>query len=116
MIQTQFESPIKRLRSDIGKEYVNQYLYKFLKKNGVHELTCVDTPQQNEVAKRKNRHVLDVTRAFLFQTFILSSYWGEAILTTTYFINRLPFRVLEGVNPVQLMKTFNPFIPIMTNL
>ena len=54
MIQTQFESPIKRLRSDNGREYVNQNLSKFLEENGVvHELTCVDTPQQNGLLKGK---------------------------------------------------------------
>jgi len=107
MIQTQFESPIKRLCSDNGKEYVNQNFSKFLKENGVvHELTCVDTPQQNGVAERKNRHLLEVTRALLFQTFVPSSYWGEAILTTTYLINRLPSRVLEGVSPISLLPHF----------
>jgi len=46
MIQTQFESPIKRLRFDNGREYVNQNLSIFLQENGVvYELTCVDTPQ-----------------------------------------------------------------------
>jgi len=45
MVQTQFESSIKRLCFDNGREYVNQNLSKFLKENGVvHELTCVDTP------------------------------------------------------------------------
>jgi len=47
MIQIQFESPIKRLRSDNGREYVNQNLSKFLQKNVVvHELTCVENPQK----------------------------------------------------------------------
>jgi len=54
IIQTQFGSLIKRLCSDNGREYVNQNLSNFLKDNGVvHELTCVDTPQQNGVAERK---------------------------------------------------------------
>jgi len=66
MLQTQFESPIKRLSSDNGSEYVNQNISKFFKENGViHELTCVDTPQQNEVAKRKNHHLLNITRTLL---------------------------------------------------
>ena len=117
MIQTQFGSPIKRLRSDNGREYVNQNLSKFLKDNGVvHELTCVDTPQQNGVAERKNRHLLEVTRALLFQMSVPKSYWGEAVLTATYLINRLPSRVLDGVSPVQLLTTFYPSIPIMTSL
>ena len=75
IIQTQFESPIKRLRSDYGREYVNQNFSKFLHKNGVvHELTCVDTPQQNGVAKSQNRHLLEVTRVLLFQTSIPRYY------------------------------------------
>jgi len=75
MIQIQFESPIKRLCSDNGREYVNQNLSKFLQENGVvHELTCVDTPQQNGVAERKNRYLLEVTRALLFQTSVPRSY------------------------------------------
>jgi len=78
MIQTQFESPIKRLCFDNGREYVNQNLSKFLQKNGVvHQLTSVDTPQQNGVAERKNRHLLEVTRALLFQTSVPRSYWGK---------------------------------------
>ncbi|XP_068475998.1 myosin-15-like isoform X2 [Phaseolus vulgaris] len=117
MIQTQFESPIKRLRSDNGREYVNQNLSKFLEENGVvHELTCVDTPQQNGVAERKNRHLLEVTRALLFQTSVPRSYWGEAVLTATYLINRLPSRVLEGVTPIQVMTTFYPSIPMLNSL
>jgi len=117
MIQTQFESPIKRLRYDNGREYVNQNLSKFLQENGVvHELPCVDTLQQNGVAERKNRHLLEVTRALLFQTYVPRSYWGEAVLTATYLINRLSSRVLEGVTPIQLMTTFYPSIPMLTSL
>ena len=57
IIQTQFGSPIKRLCSDNEREYVNQNLSNFLKDNGVvHQLTCVDTPQQNGIAERKNWH------------------------------------------------------------
>nr|KYP54934.1 Retrovirus-related Pol polyprotein from transposon TNT 1-94 [Cajanus cajan] len=116
-VQIQFGSPIKRLRSDNGREYVNQNLSNFLKEKGViHELTCVDTPQQNGVAERKNRHLLEVTRALLFQMSVPKSYWGEAVLTATYLINRLPSRVLDGVSPVQVMTSFYPSIPIMTSL
>ena len=66
--------------SDNGIEYVNQNLSNFLKDNGVvHELTCVDTPQQNGITERKNRHLLEVTRVLLFQMPVPKSYWGEAI-------------------------------------
>ena len=63
---------------------MNQNLSNFLKDNDVvHELTCVDLPQQNGVAERKNRHLLEVGRALLFQMSIPKSYWGEVVLTAT---------------------------------
>lgn len=96
---------------------MNQNLSKFLKDNGVvHKLTCVDTPQQNEVAERKNRHHLEVARALLFQISVPKSYWGEAVIPATYLINRLPSHVLNGVSLIQLMTTFYPSVPILTSL
>ncbi|RDX74872.1 hypothetical protein CR513_45305, partial [Mucuna pruriens] len=84
------------LESDNGTEFVNLEFSKFLKDNGVvHELTCVNTPQQNRVAERKNRHLLEVARVLLFQMSVPNVYWGEAVLTTAYLINMLPTRVLN---------------------
>lgn len=117
MVKTQFGKPIKRLRSDNGKEYVNQKIYNFLKTNGVvHELTCVDTPQQNGVAGRKNRHLLEITRALRFQMNVPKFYWGEVVLTSAYLINRLPSRVLSGVSHVQVLTRFFPSLSIMLSL
>jgi len=56
------------LRSNNGVEYVNHDLYNFLSQYGiVHHTTCAYTPQQNRVAERKNRHLLEVVRASLFE-------------------------------------------------
>jgi len=42
---------------------------KFLSENGiVHEVKCVYTPQQNDIAKRKNSNLLNMTQTLLFQT------------------------------------------------
>ena len=50
------------------------------------------TPQQNEVAERKNRH-LKVTQALMFIIGVPKHIWGEAIHTTTNLINKIPFKV-----------------------
>ena len=51
---------MKKFRSDNGTEYVNNDFDYFLSSNGIiHQTTCVDTPCQNGVAERKNRHLLD---------------------------------------------------------
>ena len=104
MIETQFGKTIKCLHSDNGKAYVNQQFSNFAKEHGIiHELTCVDTPQQNGVAERKNRHLLEVIRALLFQIPVPSSYQGEAVLTPPYLINRIPSHILGDVSLVQLI-------------
>ena len=54
MIKIQFGIPIKRIRSDNARDYFNLTLSTFLQNEGIiHESSCVDTSQQNEVAKWK---------------------------------------------------------------
>ena len=88
MIQTQFHTKIQIFRTDNAKEYFKHILGDYLQSEGIiHQSSCVDTPQQNGVAKRKNRHILEVARSLMFSTHVPKQFWGEAILTTTYLIN-----------------------------
>jgi len=67
MIATQYHSTIQVLRSDNDMEFINQELKQYLVDHGIaHQTTCPYTPQQNGVAERKNRHLLEVVRASLF--------------------------------------------------
>ena len=62
MIKTQFGVDVKRFRSDNAKDYFNQVLTPYFQREGIiHESSCVNTPQQNGVAERKNSHHLDLT-------------------------------------------------------
>ena len=101
MVETQFQTKIRILHTDNGTEYINEVLGQFLKEKGIlHQTTCVNTPQQNGIAERKNKHLLEVTRALMFSMNIPKYLWGEAILTATYLINRLPSRVLNYETPL----------------
>ena len=117
MVQTQFGKGIKRIRSDNGKEYANHIFSSFTSQQGIlQEFTCVDTPEKNGVTERKNRHLLEVSRVILFQMAVPSSYWGEAVLTAAYLINRVPSRMLGNVSPIQFITSQYPSVPILQSL
>ncbi|RVW64339.1 Retrovirus-related Pol polyprotein from transposon RE1 [Vitis vinifera] len=60
MIQTQFQAKIQVFRTDNAREYFNVILGNYLLENGIiHQSSCIDTPQQNGIAERKNRHLLE---------------------------------------------------------
>ncbi|RVW47126.1 Retrovirus-related Pol polyprotein from transposon RE1 [Vitis vinifera] len=72
---------------------------EFLAQEGiVHLSSCVDTPQQNGIAERKNRHLLEVARSLMFSMNVPKLFWGQAVLTAAYLINRMSSR---GENSTQ---------------
>lgn len=81
---------MKTLRSDNAKEYlaVVSGFQPFLDSHGIiHQTSCSYTPQQNGVAERKNRHLLNIPRCFLFHMHLPKIFWGHAILTACFLIN-----------------------------
>ncbi|KAI5328264.1 hypothetical protein L3X38_027661 [Prunus dulcis] len=104
MVETQFHARIQVLQYDNGGEFLNHDLNKFLQDHGIiHQRSCPYTPQQNGMAERKNRHLLEVVRASLFGANMPRSFWGEAILSATYLINRIPSSILNFQTPLQTL-------------
>ena len=67
-IHTQFYVSVQNLRSDNAKECMSEQFQSFILQNGIlHQTSCVNTPSQNGVAERKNRHLLETARILLFQ-------------------------------------------------
>lgn len=104
MITTQYSKQVQVLRSDNGGEYMDSDLQHFLKEQGiVHQTTCSNTPQQNGVAERKNRHLLEVVRASLIEAHMPLQYWGEALTSAAYLINRVPSSTIVFKTPYQAL-------------
>ena len=100
MVQTQFQTKIQVFQTDNGKEYFNKFLGDYFVENGIfHQSSCTDTPQQNGIAERKNKHLLEVARSLLFTTQVPMYLWGEAVLTAAYLINLMPSKVLQFQTP-----------------
>lgn len=64
-------------------------------KSILHQTTCLYSRQQNEVAERKNKHILEVTRSLLIEGNVPFHLWGDNMSTTVYMINRTPSSVLN---------------------
>ena len=75
MIAIQYRSQLQVLRTNNGGEFVNQDVKPFLSLHGIiHQTTCTSTSQQNGVAERKNRHLLDIVCVSLFGAYIPTKY------------------------------------------
>ena len=91
MVCSQYNAQVQVLRSDNGGEYLSFELKRYLEAHGtIHQTTCFDTPQQNGVAEQKNYHLLEVVRASLIEAHMPLSYWGHALTSAAYLINRVP--------------------------
>ena len=65
-IRTQFNTSIRILRSDNAKEYLSASVSSFMSSHGIlHQSSCAYTPQQNGVAERKNRHLVETAGTLL---------------------------------------------------
>ena len=114
MVVTQFGIQIKVLRSDNGGEYFKQELTEFMHSVGViHQTTCPYSPQQNGVAERKNRHLLEITRSLLIDGHVPSHLWGEALNSAVYLINRTPSSVLNFRRPLDALSDHCVIPPII---
>ena len=102
LVQTQFHSKVQVIRTDNGSEFVNVECNKLFTSLGiVHQRTCIHTPQQNGIAERKHKHILEVARAIKYQGHIPIKFWGHCVLSVAYIINRLPTQVLHGKSPYE---------------
>lgn len=82
--QTQFQTKIQVLRTDNAREYYHYILKPYLLENGiVHQSSCIDTPQHNGVAERKNKHLMKVARSLMIASNVPKQFWGKAALIAT---------------------------------
>ena len=95
-VQNQLGKKIKILRSDRGGEYLSLEFDDHLKECGIlSQLTPPGTPQWNGVSERRNRTLLDMVRSMMSHADLPNSFWGHALLTAAYTLNRVPSKTVE---------------------
>nr|GEV64341.1 ribonuclease H-like domain-containing protein [Tanacetum cinerariifolium] len=89
-IENLVDHKVKVIRYDNRTEFKNREMNQFCKMNGIlRQNSVARTPQQNEVAKRRNRTLIEAARTMLADSKLSTTFWAEAINTTCYVQNRV---------------------------
>lgn len=101
--EKQTSEKIKHLQTDNGREFCNAEFDEFLKSHGIRRrLTVPYTPQQNGIAERKNRTLVEMARCLMMQGGLQPSFWAEAVHTANYLRNRCASKPIDGKTPFQM--------------
>ena len=97
------------LRTDKGGEFTSLEFNAFCKINGIsRQLIAAYTPQQNGVAERKNRTIMNMVRSMLSEKQVPKNFWPEAVNWTTHVLNRSPTLAVKGVTPEEAWSGVKP--------
>ncbi|GJS64865.1 putative ribonuclease H-like domain-containing protein [Tanacetum coccineum] len=103
-IENQLNQKVKTIRCDNGTEFKNREIIEFCGSKGIkREYSNARTPQQNEVAKRKNRTLIDAAITMLADSFLPTTFWAEAVSTACYILNRLLVTKPQNKTPYELI-------------
>lgn len=104
MAEAYFNKRVSRFRCDNGREYISNDTEKYFECNGIqYEFTIRYTPQQNGVAERMNKTIIEKARCMMLNSNTNKSFWTEAVLAAVYLINRSPTNALQDKEPAKIM-------------
>nr|GEU35038.1 retrovirus-related Pol polyprotein from transposon TNT 1-94 [Tanacetum cinerariifolium] len=108
-LKNQISLTVKVIRSDNGTKFKKSDLNQFCGLKGIKmEFSVPRTPQQNGVAERKNRTLIEAARTMLADSLLPIPFWAEAV-NTAYYVqnmvlvtkphNKTPYELLHGRSP-----------------
>ena len=102
MVERSTGQKLKAIRTDNGGEFTSSEFEAHLQSEGVkHEFTIPKNPEQNGVAERMNRTLVETVRSLLFYANLSHKFWGEALSTAAYLHNRSPTKAVKGMTPYE---------------
>nr|GEW66427.1 ribonuclease H-like domain-containing protein [Tanacetum cinerariifolium] len=108
-LENQLSLKVKVIRSDNGTKFKNNDLNQFCGMKGIkREFSVPKTPQQNGIAERKNRTLIEAARTMLADSLLPILFWFAAVNTACCVHNRVlvtkphnktPYELLHGRTP-----------------
>jgi hypothetical protein len=88
---------LRILHTDNGGEFMAAEFILYYMDEGVQcHYSVPYSLQQNGIVERHNQMVVGMARALLKQRGMPTVFWGEAVVTTVYILNRSPTKALNG--------------------
>ncbi|GKA16333.1 putative ribonuclease H-like domain-containing protein [Tanacetum coccineum] len=113
-IENQLDHKVKVIRSDNGTEFKNSIMNQFCEIKGIkREFSVAKTPQQNGVAERKNRTLVETARTMLVDSNLPTTFWAEVVNTACYVLNRVLVTKPHNKTPYELICGRPPLIDFM---
>nr|GEX91349.1 putative ribonuclease H-like domain-containing protein [Tanacetum cinerariifolium] len=126
-IENQLSLKVKIIKSDNGTKLKNNDLNQFCRMKRIkREFSVPRTSQQNGIAKRKKRTLIEAARTMLVDSLLSIPFWAEAVNTACYVQNmvlvtkpqnKTPYEILLYITPsVGFMRTFSCPVTIFNTL
>ncbi|GJS02905.1 putative ribonuclease H-like domain-containing protein [Tanacetum coccineum] len=125
-IENQLNHKVKVIRCDNGTKFKNREMNEFCGLKGIKRFSVARTPQQNRVAERKNKTLIEAARTMLADSLLPTIFWAEAVNTACYVLNRVlvtkphnktPYELIIGRSPsISFMRPFGCPVTILNTL
>ncbi|GJZ61657.1 putative ribonuclease H-like domain-containing protein [Tanacetum coccineum] len=110
-IENQLNKKVKTIRCDNGTKFKNRDMIEFCGSKGIkREYSNARTPQQNGVAERKNRTLIEAIRTMLADSFLPNTFWAKVVSTACYVLNRVLVTKPQNKTPYELITSKIPII------
>ncbi|GJX20310.1 putative ribonuclease H-like domain-containing protein [Tanacetum coccineum] len=126
-IENLIDLRVKVIRCDNETEFKNKVMNQFYEMKGIkREFSVARTPQQNKVAERKNRTLIEAARTMLADSKLPITFWAKAVNTACYVQNRVlvikphnktPYKLFLGRKPaLSFMRPFGCPVTILNTI
>lgn len=111
MVEAETGAKLIKFRTDGGGEFVSNENNAYYKEHGIQrQITNAHTPQQNGVAERKNRVIVEMARSMLQGSSLPNSFWAEAVNTAVYILNRCATKAVKDKTPLEAYSGIKPSV------
>ncbi|GJW95506.1 putative ribonuclease H-like domain-containing protein [Tanacetum coccineum] len=113
-IENQLDHKVKLIKCDNGTEFKNSVMNQLCEMNGIkREFSVARTTQQNGVAKKRNRILIEAARTILVDSKLPTTFWAEEVNTACYVLNKVLVIKPHNKTPYELIRRRTPLIDFM---